>query len=81
MPTFCDFCGEMLFGLMRQGLKCEGCGLNYHKRCVYKVPNDCNFGKRRYSSTNLIPSSLSIPSIHRTTSSGATFSESSVSFY
>ncbi|XP_077284832.1 serine/threonine-protein kinase D3 isoform X2 [Arctopsyche grandis] len=41
-PTFCDFCGEMLFGLVRQGLKCEGCGLNYHKRCAVKIPNNCS---------------------------------------
>lgn len=31
-PTFCDYCGEMLFGMFKQGLKCEGCGMNFHKR-------------------------------------------------
>ena len=30
-PTFCDFCGEMLFGLVRQGLKCEG---NFFFKCA-----------------------------------------------
>ncbi|XP_049878116.1 serine/threonine-protein kinase D1 isoform X2 [Pectinophora gossypiella] len=43
-PTFCDFCGEMLFGLVRQGLKCEGCGLNYHKRCAVKAPRSPSRG-------------------------------------
>uniref|UniRef100_A0A2L2YJ80 protein kinase C n=1 Tax=Parasteatoda tepidariorum TaxID=114398 RepID=A0A2L2YJ80_PARTP len=70
-PTFCDFCGEMLFGLVRQGLKCEGCGLSFHKRCVYKIPNNCSHTRRRKSSTYLhtpnqsdqIGISLSIPNM------------------
>ncbi|XP_065263712.1 serine/threonine-protein kinase D3-like [Emys orbicularis] len=45
-PAFCDYCGEMLWGLVRQGLKCQGCGLNYHKRCAFKIPNNCR-GVRR----------------------------------
>ncbi|XP_065562821.1 serine/threonine-protein kinase D1-like isoform X2 [Artemia franciscana] len=64
-PTFCDFCGEMLFGLVRQGLKCEGCGQNYHKRCVSKMPNDCTNVRSRRSSSVISPFSspttLSIP--------------------
>uniref|UniRef100_T1GRA4 Phorbol-ester/DAG-type domain-containing protein n=1 Tax=Megaselia scalaris TaxID=36166 RepID=T1GRA4_MEGSC len=51
-PTFCDFCGEMMFGLVRQGLKCDGCGQNYHKRCAVKIPNNClktNESSRRSS--------------------------------
>ncbi|KAF7632664.1 Phorbol-ester/DAG-type domain-containing protein [Meloidogyne graminicola] len=49
-PTFCDFCGELLFGLVKQGLKCQGekgCGLNYHKRCASKIPNNCSGSKQR----------------------------------
>ncbi|KAJ6217177.1 hypothetical protein RDWZM_008334, partial [Blomia tropicalis] len=68
-PTFCDFCGEMLFGLFHQGLKCDGCGLNYHKRCVYKIPNNCSHGRRRRSSTYLVPISPTGDPVQRTTSS------------
>ncbi|XP_028296526.1 serine/threonine-protein kinase D3 [Gouania willdenowi] len=46
-PAFCDDCGEMLWGLVRQGLKCDGCGLNYHKRCAFKIPNNCSGVKKR----------------------------------
>merc|ERR1711971_914608 len=37
-PTFCDVCKEMLFGMFKQGLKCEYCGLNIHKKCVKYLP-------------------------------------------
>ncbi|CAH1784212.1 unnamed protein product [Owenia fusiformis] len=40
-PTFCEHCGTMLYGLFRQGLKCQLCGLNCHKRCEKHVPNLC----------------------------------------
>uniref|UniRef100_A0A6Q2XIS7 Serine/threonine-protein kinase n=1 Tax=Esox lucius TaxID=8010 RepID=A0A6Q2XIS7_ESOLU len=68
-PAFCDHCGEMLWGLVRQGLKCEGCGLNYHKRCAFKIPNNCSgIRKRRLSNvsltglTNLTPTRSNEPS-------------------
>ena len=48
--TWCDHCGSLLYGLYRQGLKCEGCGLNFHKRCVFKIPNDCSYKKKRRGS-------------------------------
>ncbi|KAL3874600.1 hypothetical protein ACJMK2_037588 [Sinanodonta woodiana] len=51
-PHFCDFCGEMLFGLVKQGLKCEGCGLNFHKRCAFKIPNNCSYDRQRRTSTS-----------------------------
>ncbi|CAH6779622.1 Prkd3 [Phodopus roborovskii] len=61
-PTFCDYCGEMLWGLVRQGLKCEGCGLNYHKRCAFKIPNNCSgVRKRRLSNVSLPGPGLSLP--------------------
>ncbi|XP_068846307.1 serine/threonine-protein kinase D3-like [Capricornis sumatraensis] len=66
-PTFCDYCGEMLWGLARQGLKCEGCGLNYHKRCAFKIPNNCSgVRKRRLSNVSLPGPGLSVPRLLQT---------------
>ncbi|XP_036002214.1 serine/threonine-protein kinase D3 [Fundulus heteroclitus] len=50
-PTFCHHCGEMLWGLVRQGLKCEGCGLDFHKRCAFLLPNDCSRVRRQISTS------------------------------
>ncbi|XP_022619796.1 serine/threonine-protein kinase D3-like [Seriola dumerili] len=55
-PTFCHHCGEMLWGLVRQGLKCDGCGLDFHKRCAFQLPNDCSRTRRQVStSLSLFP--------------------------
>nr|2ENZ_A Chain A, Protein kinase C theta type [Homo sapiens] len=40
-PTFCEHCGTLLWGLARQGLKCDACGMNVHHRCQTKVANLC----------------------------------------
>uniref|UniRef100_A0A8C1X0Z9 protein kinase C n=1 Tax=Cyprinus carpio TaxID=7962 RepID=A0A8C1X0Z9_CYPCA len=40
-PTVCQYCKRLLRGLFRQGLQCKDCKFNCHKRCAYKVPNDC----------------------------------------
>uniref|UniRef100_H3CN08 Protein kinase D4 n=1 Tax=Tetraodon nigroviridis TaxID=99883 RepID=H3CN08_TETNG len=55
-PTFCHHCGEMLWGLVRQGLKCDGCGLDFHKRCAFRLSNNCSRARRQVStSVSLFP--------------------------
>jgi len=39
--TFCDYCHDLLWGLVKQGVKCKACKRNYHKRCANMIPKAC----------------------------------------
>ncbi|XP_057710629.1 protein kinase C theta type isoform X2 [Corythoichthys intestinalis] len=45
-PTFCEHCGTLLWGLAKQGLKCEECGMNVHHKCQRKVANLCGVNQK-----------------------------------
>ncbi|XP_065882787.1 N-chimaerin-like isoform X2 [Dysidea avara] len=40
-PTWCDHCKNFLWGLKRQGHKCEDCGSCVHKQCLAEMEHDC----------------------------------------
>ncbi|XP_031438484.1 protein kinase C epsilon type-like [Clupea harengus] len=46
VPTFCDHCGSLLWGLMRQGLQCKACKMNVHRRCESNVAPSCGVDAR-----------------------------------
>ncbi|XP_068611073.1 protein kinase C theta type [Brachionichthys hirsutus] len=45
-PTFCEHCGTLLWGVARQGLKCEECSMNVHHKCQKKVANLCGVNQK-----------------------------------
>ncbi|XP_038597321.1 protein kinase C theta type isoform X2 [Tachyglossus aculeatus] len=45
-PTFCEHCGTLLWGLAKQGLKCDACGMNVHHKCQKKVANLCGVNQK-----------------------------------
>ncbi|XP_035466384.2 protein kinase C eta type isoform X3 [Scophthalmus maximus] len=40
-PTFCDHCGSLLWGIVKQGLHCKICKMNVHIRCKGNVAPSC----------------------------------------
>uniref|UniRef100_S4RCC4 Protein kinase C epsilon n=1 Tax=Petromyzon marinus TaxID=7757 RepID=S4RCC4_PETMA len=46
VPTFCDHCGSLLWGLLRQGLQCKVCKMNVHRRCEQNVAPSCGVDAR-----------------------------------
>ncbi|KAI1888070.1 hypothetical protein AGOR_G00181260 [Albula goreensis] len=45
-PTFCEHCGTLLWGLAKQGQKCEECSMNVHHKCQRKVANLCGVNQK-----------------------------------
>ena len=71
----------MLFGMFKQGLKCENCGLNFHKRCVFKIPNDCSHSRKKRRSSFVGTISGSSIALSASTSVGATSYDGMISFF
>lgn len=40
-PNWCDFCMNFMWGIVNQGVKCQDCGFQAHKKCSERVPPDC----------------------------------------
>ncbi|KAK9889772.1 hypothetical protein WA026_007149 [Henosepilachna vigintioctopunctata] len=45
-PTFCDHCGSLLYGIFKQGLKCEDCDVNCHKKCEKLTAHLCGVNQK-----------------------------------
>ncbi|XP_069793394.1 ras association domain-containing protein 1 isoform X2 [Narcine bancroftii] len=41
-PSWCDLCGEFIWGLFKQSLQCANCRFRCHYRCRPRIQLDCN---------------------------------------
>ncbi|KAI4903892.1 hypothetical protein NFI96_007897 [Prochilodus magdalenae] len=50
VPTYCNHCGSLLYGLVKQGLQCKGCKMNVHIRCEDNVAPNCGVNSAELAS-------------------------------
>lgn len=71
---WCTFCGGFMWGIRDQGMKCEGCGLDVHSRCMKQVGEECT--KKLPCKEKKVPrkkSSNTIPPLKQNSVSSDTF--------
>ncbi|KAM4613859.1 ras association domain-containing protein 1-like isoform 1-T1 [Polymixia lowei] len=44
-PTWCDLCGDFIWGLYKQSLRCANCRFTCHYRCRALIKLDCNWDR------------------------------------
>ncbi|KAL1254622.1 hypothetical protein QQF64_016851 [Cirrhinus molitorella] len=73
VPTYCNHCGSLLYGLIKQGLQCKSCKMNIHKRCEQNVALNCGVNSAELASKlseigllNTLPKRKSKSSLHMT---------------
>ncbi|XP_056620623.1 protein kinase C, eta, b [Triplophysa dalaica] len=50
VPTYCNHCGSLLYGIVKQGLHCKICKMNVHKRCRQNVAPNCGVNSAELAS-------------------------------
>ncbi|MDP2438904.1 MAG: C1 domain-containing protein [archaeon] len=45
-PTWCLVCGQFIWGLGKQAMRCSLCKMPVHKKCLRGVRHDCHEGKQ-----------------------------------
>ncbi|XP_032825484.2 ras association domain-containing protein 1-like isoform X1 [Petromyzon marinus] len=43
-PTWCDLCGEFMWGVARRSLRCQHCKFSCHQRCQSHIQLECQHG-------------------------------------
>lgn len=49
-PTWCDLCGDFIWGLYKQSLRCTNCKFTCHYRCRPLIRLDCSWDRRNLGS-------------------------------